>query len=421
MICPNYHRVSRFSGVLALLVLVLGSCTKDDSNSLAVSSPLQILDQPNNWHITGSICASSKLQNSWYWGYQTLSGTNKALIAYNSGKKLIPIPVLTDNEVEIQKIEFLNNQQLAFVGSLVATSNNLKSKAALVGVLDFSGNLVWWDSINGVYNDEFIDLNLLTDGSIAAVGSQQTSPTAYKTLLAVFNSNGQRRWVKKIPGNALIEKGLNITSLNNNEVLITQSISSGVGRNIYPVIRSLNVTDGSDGVFSLELVSNSSFRDWGNLFYRQTENWNLITEVKSDGDIVLIGQQLVDETAGNPKTKLFCASISKIGSVKWTKSYEFLYDVCYLNKAIIGDTIVAAIAYLNNNQIANEILLLDSLGMPIGQLPVDIATPTYDGILNDISIELNGYIIEGQFINKLTGEKDLFQLKINKNGTVQKL
>jgi hypothetical protein len=403
-----------FVGIVFLIV----GCQKDPLEPRESQSPLTVFRKPVNWNIHGIYIEQDKSDNFWFWGSSNLNDNSHALIGNKSAFELDDLSLGFDADVVLHDVK-MRQSNIAFAGEIHFKGKDGSSSDALIGLCDDQGKLIWWDTIQGPYQDEFRSICFLNDSLIGTAGTMQSSPKASKSIIACFGMDGARKWSKLIDGFSLVEKGIQINKLNENEVLLTKSISSGSGgRYEYLALNSFLIEDGTEANINIEFVKQSSFKGWGTSFYREVDVWNAKTVIHENGDILVFGQRLQDQTFGDSKAYLFGVCTSGSGTLKWEKEYDFLYNQAYLNDVQIEDSCILSVAYLKDGRINNELLILDELGSPVQQISLDLSSPSYNGIPWKILSNERGYQIIGDMVDLRTGSKDIFSLEINKKGEV---
>jgi len=404
--------------LLICLTILLGGCQKDVLEPKGSESPFKIFRLPLTWNVHGVHIEQEKPTNFWFWGGSNLNDNSKALLGKKSVFDLDDLPLGFDADVVLYDVE-VGQSNIAFAGEINFKGEVGSSTDALVGLCDDEGKLIWWDTVQGPYQDEFRSICFLNDSLIGLVGTRQSSPKASKSLIACYSVTGIRKWSKLINGFSLEEKGIQINQLSETEVLLTKSISSGAGgRYEYLALNSFFIENGSEASVNIEFVKQSSFKGWGPAFYREVDVWNAKTVIRKNGDILVFGQRLQDQTFGDSKAYLFGVCASGTGTLKWEKEYDFLYDQAYLNDVNIEDSCVLSIAYLENGIINNDVLILDDLGSPSQQIKLDLSSSNYNGIPWKIHSNDRGYQIIGDLVDTRTGSKDIFSLEIDKKGEV---
>jgi len=106
-----------------------------------------------------------------------------------------------------------------------ATSN---SADALIAMIDSIGNIIWSFSFGGEFNDGLYTLTKDVRGNIYIAGFIRSSSSNQEMLIASFTSNGKKRWMKIIEGNA--NDALYNIEISGDELLLnghTNSYGSG--------------------------------------------------------------------------------------------------------------------------------------------------------------------------------------------------
>lgn len=404
--------------LLICLTFLLGGCQKDVLEPKGSESPFKIFRLPLTWKVHGVHIEQEEPTNFWFWGGSNLNDNSTALLGKKSVFDLDDLPLGFDADVVLYDVE-VGQSNIAFAGEINFKGEVGSSTDALVGLCDDEGKLIWWDTVQGPYQDEFRSICFLNDSLIGLVGTRQSSPKASKSLIACYSVTGIHKWSKLINGFSLEEKGIQINQLSETEALLTKSISSGAGgRYEYLALNSFFIENGSEASVNIEFVKQSSFKGWGPAFYREVDVWNAKTVIRKNGDILVFGQRLQDQTFGDSKAYLFGVCASGTGTLKWEKEYDFLYDQAYLNDVHIEDSCVLSIAYLENGIINNDVLILDDLGSPSQQIKLDLSSSNYNGIPWKIHSNDRGYQIIGDLVDTRTGSKDIFSLEIDKKGEV---
>ena len=326
------------------------------------------------------------------------------------------IPLNIEGDIIIYDLKTLGNN-FAFAGSVNFNANKAYESDAFVGISDFSGNIIWWDTLQGNYNNHYNSLCIINDTLMAVSGSKQTSIKGFKPIISCYRNDGKKIWSKNIEGFSIEEKGISITALKNDEVLLTKSVSTGsTGNLIYAALNSYSITDGSAGSINLDLNKYATFKGWNSYFYQSPELWNIQTRISPNGDILLFGQRLLDQSFDNPKAHIFGICINQSGFLKWEKEYGFLYNQSYLNDFFTEDSSVISISYLEENRIRNDLLKVDELGLPIEQIKLDLGSESFSAIPLKITPTSRGYSLIGSLINEQSGEKNIFTSILNSKG-----
>ena len=393
-------------------------CKKEQPQTNTYSnSPFQIIEQPINSKINGVRFDSKNSSNFWFWGQTRIIDNSEGLLGLQlpSSSNKISLFQKQKSDLIIHDV-VVKDDKIFIAGEIKFNSNEFATKDAFIGVCRKDGNIIWWDTIQGNYYDQFQSISIINDSLITLVGTTQTSYNGYKALAACFGSAGEKKWVKKIEGFSLVEKGIQMNQLNQQELLITQSVSAGTGRTSYLSLKSISLEDGTFTNVNIDLITQNTYQGYiQSLFHRDyNEVWNTQTNVSPGGDILVFGQKVVDG-----ESTIFGISLSQSGSLKWYKEYEFLYDIAYLNDVYFDDTCSLAVSYLVDDIVQNELLLIDELGSPVKQIElVGLMTPDYCGVPLKIRPSTRGYTIVGDLKNLRSGSKDLFRLEINNNGEI---
>lgn len=405
--------------IICIGILAVG-CQEDLIQPRESQSPFKIFRKPINWNVHGVQFESGNSTDFWFWGSSNLNDNARALVGKQSVSTLDDLYLDINADIVLYDVA-LGTSNIAFAGEISFKGEDGNSSDALVGLCDKQGKLIWWDTIQGPYEDEYRSISFINDSLVGVVGTMQSSPKASKSMLACFHIDGFRKWSKLIDGFSLIEKGIQINQLNEKEVLLSKSISSGSGgRYEYLALNSFLIESGAEGAVNIEFIKQSSFKGWGTPFYREIDIWNAKTVINKDGDILIFGQRLQDQSFGDSKAYLFGVCVSGNGVLNWEKEYDFMYDQAYLNEVQIEDSCILSVSYLMDGNIYNDLLILDDLGSPLKQIKLDLSSSSYSGIPWKFLSNDRGYQIIGDLVDLRTGSKDIFSLEINKNGEVVK-
>ena len=404
--------------LLVGFILLIVGCQKDSQIPKESQSPFKVFRKPVNWNIHGIFIDQQNPDDFLFWGGANVNDNFLALLGTKSEFALEDFFLDIDANVVLHDIK-ISQSKIAFAGEINFKTGTSITADAVIGVCNKNGELIWWDTLQGQYEDEFNSICFLNDSLIAAVGTTQTSPKASKSIISCFGLDGNRKWSKLIDGFSLVEKGIQINQLSESEVLLTKSVSSGSGgRYEYLALNSFLIENGLEGSVDIEFVKQSSFKGWGTSFFRGIDVWNAKTVVNKNSDILVFGQRLQDQSFGDPKAYLFGVCISETGALKWEKEYDFLYDQAYLNDVQIEDSCILSVSYLKDGQINNDLLILNELGSPTKQIRLDLSSSNYTGIPWEIHSNDGGYQIIGDLVDLRSGSKDIFSLQINKKGEV---
>lgn len=401
-----------------LIAVCTLACKKEQPQTNTYShSPFQIIEKPINSEIKGVRFDSKNSSNFWFWGQTKIIDNSEGLLGLQlpSSSNKISLFQKQNSDLIIHDV-VVKDDQIFIAGEIQFNSNEFATKDAFIGVCRKDGDIIWWDTIQGNYYDQFQSISIINDSLIALVGTTQTSYNGYKALTACFGSAGEKKWVNKVDGFSLVEKGIQMNQLNQQELLITQSVSVGSGGTSFLSLKSLSLEDGSITNVNIDLITQATYQGYiQSLFHRDyKEVWNTQTNVSPGGDILVFGQKVVDG-----ESTLFGVSLNQSGSLKWYKEYEFLYDMAYLNDVYFDDTCSLAVSYLVDDIVQNELLLIDELGSPVKQIElVGLMSTDYCGVPLKIRPSTQGYSIIGDLKNLRSGSKDLFRLEINNSGEI---
>lgn len=405
--------------ILGLFVAICTLACKKERPKLEVysQSPFQVIEKPTNWKINGVRFDAKNSSKFWFWGQKKITDNSEGLLGLQLPSSSNNFSLFLNQESDLILHDIIvQDDQIIIAGEIQINSNEFATKDAFVGVCRKDGNIIWWDTIQGNYYDQFQSISIINDSLIALVGTTQTSYNGYKALSACFGITGEKKWVKKVEGFSLVEKGIQINQLNEQELIITQSVSAGSGGTSYLSLKSLSLNDGTITNVNIDLITQRTYQGYiQSLFHRDyKEVWNTQTNVSPEGDILIFGQKVVDG-----ESTLFGVSLSQSGNLKWFKEYDFLYDMAYLNDVYFNDTNTLAVSYLVDDIVQNELLLIDQLGSPVKQIGLmELMTTDYCGVPLEVRPSYRGYSIIGDLKNLRSGAKDLFRLEINKNGEI---
>ena len=391
-------------------------CQRENITKKESNAPLKVYKTSPNWQLRG--VSPSKINESefWFWGNKNISDRPSSLVGSKISIDLNEIPLNIEGDIIIYDLKTLGNN-FAFAGSVNFNGNKAYESDAFVGISDFSGNIIWWDTLQGNYNNHYNSLCIINDTLMAVSGSKQTSIKGFKPIISCYRNDGKKIWSKNIEGFSIEEKGISITALKNDEVLLTKSVSTGsTGNLIYAALNSYSIIDGSAGSINLDLNKYATFKGWNSYFYQSPELWNIQTRISPNGDILLFGQRLLDQSFDNPKAHIFGICINQSGFLKWEKEYGFLYNQSYLNDFFTEDSSVISISYLEENRIRNDLLKVDELGLPIEQIKLDLGSESFSAIPLKITPTSRGYSLIGSLINEQSGEKNIFTSILNSKG-----